>query len=379
LIDPKCDPVEIKYLQMKKRKIRRRNPLIDLVNGLLSLFILAIICAIGLVLYFAHSFYAEGPVPAGTTFYVEEGDGLNTVASRLERDGLISSSWIFRLGTRALKTDTNIRHGEYALVPNSSMAEILKTITEGKPIEYTVTIPEGFTSWQVVERLKEVEALVGDIENIPAEGSLLPNTYVFRRGDHRDDVIAQMAAAQQKQLEEIWETRAPGIPVDTPEELVILASIVEKETGIASERPEVAAVFINRLNKGMRLQSDPTIIYGLTLGQGSLGRGLLKSEIEAETPYNTYVIGGLPAGPIANPGVEAMKAVANPANTKSLYFVAAGADPSQGHLFADSYDEHRKNVAAYRKALRDAQAQEEADAEAARDALQAEEAETGSE
>jgi UPF0755 protein len=183
-----------------------------------------------------------------------------------------------------------------------------------------------------------------------------------------------MGEDQTKALAEIWAARNPDIPIETPEELVILASIVEKETGIADERPQVAAVFINRLNRGMRLQTDPTVIYGITNGKGPLGRGLKKSEIKAETPYNTYVIKGLPVGPIANPGRAAMQAVANPAETKALYFVAAGANPSQGHLFAASYAEHRKNVAKYRKAVREAAAQEEADSEDLKDALEAEQA-----
>lgn len=357
-----------------KKKSRRRNGLVEIVNGLLSLLVLGILGLVGLFLYASHSFYAEGGVDQDTTFQVRRGNGLSTISQRLEDAGIISNHWIFQAGTLAQKKERSIKAGEFRLARGASMADILNELTEGTPITYAVTIPEGYTSWQVVERLKADDGLEGEIATIPAEGSLLPNTYVYERGDDRNDIIAQMQTAQTSALAEVWAGRNPDIPVSTPEELVILASIVEKETGIASERPQVAAAFTNRLNFNMRLQSDPTIIYGITQGQGSLGRGLKRSEIEEKTPYNTYAIGGLPVGPIANPGIEAMRAVAHPAESDVLYFVAAGPNPSQGHLFAASYAQHRKNVALYRKALRAAAAQQEADAEAARDALQAEEA-----
>ncbi len=358
---------------MKKTKNRRRrNGLVEIVNGALSLLVLGIVVVVGLFFYGAHTFYADGKLAEETQFQVQRGTGLSTIAGQLEDAGIVSNRWVFQFGTLTQKKERALKAGEYRIAKGSSMAEVLKELTEGTPITYSVTIPEGFTTWQVIERVNADSNLSGEITLQPAEGALLPDTYVYERGDERDSIIKRMQDAQTEALAEIWESRQPDLPVETPEELVILASIVEKETGIASERPEVAAVFINRLNFNMRLQSDPTTIYGITNGQGPLGRGLKRSELEAETPYNTYKVAGLPAGPIANPGIEAMRAVANPAESKSLYFVAAGANPSEGHLFAPSYDEHRKNVALYRKALKEAAAQEEAEAEAARDLLEAE-------
>jgi len=358
---------------MKKTKIkRRRNGLVEIVNGILSLIILGVIIAVALFFYGAHTFYAEGNIAEETQFQVQRGAGLSTIAAQLEDAGIVGNRWVFQIGTLTQKKERIIKAGEYRIAKGASMADVLKEITEGTPITYAVTIPEGFTSWQVVERVKADTNLTGEISDLPPEGALLPDTYAYERGDDRNDIIQRMQDAQTKALATIWEGRSPELPIETPEELVILASIVEKETGIASERPEVAAVFVNRLNFNMRLQSDPTIIYGITNGEGPLGRGLKRSEIEAETPYNTYVINGLPKGPIANPGIESMRAVAHPADTKSLYFVAAGANPGEGHLFAPSYAEHRKNVALYRKALKAAAEQEEADAAAARDMLEAE-------
>lgn len=363
-------------MKTPKPKKRRRSGLVELINGALTLFILGVVATVGILLYGAHLFYTDGKLSEEVTFQVKRGAGLSTIASQLEDAGIVSNKWVFQAGTAAQKKERALKAGEYRIASGASMADVLKELTEGNPITYAVTIPEGFTSWQVAERLRADVNLTGDIETLPEEGSLLPNTYSYERGMARADIVAQMKKARDEAVAEIWENRADDLPISTPEELVILASVIEKETGIASERPEVAAVFVNRLNRGMRLQSDPTIIYGITNGEGPLGRGLRRSEIKAETPYNTYVISGLPAGPIANPGVEALRAAANPAETKSLYFVAAGASPSQGHLFANTYAEHQKNVAAYRKALREAAAaQEKAEAEKAKAALESLEAE----
>lgn len=364
---------------MFNRKIkRRRNGLIEIINGFLTLLVLGLIAVAGLFVYGANSFYAVTDTKEEMIFQVQRGNGLATISQRLEAAGIISNRWIFQIGTRSQKKERAIKAGEYRIAKGSSMADVLLELTEGTPITYAVTIPEGFTSWQVVERMNKDDNLEGEIVAVPTEGTLMPDTYVYERGDDRAKILEIMKVVQERELAEIWESRNPDIPIQTPEDLVILASIVEKETGIAEERPEVAAVFINRLNRGMRLQTDPTVIYGITLGKGSLGRGLKRSEIEAETPYNTYVIKGLPVGPIANPGRESMRAVANPAETNALYFVAAGANPSQGHLFAATYAEHRKNVAKYRKAVKEAAAaaaaEEETEAEAARDALEAEQA-----
>lgn len=363
----------------KKSRPRRRSGMLDILNGILSLVVLGILAIGGVFVYGLIQFNAEGPTTTDRPFMVEQGDGLSTVATKLEDQGFINSSFVFKLATRALKIEKGIPQGEFSIPAGASMADIMREITQGKPIEYAVTIPEGFTSFQVVERLMAEDRLTGAVEEIPAEGSLMPETYQFQRGEARADVIARMQAAQKEALAQIWADRDPDLPFETPEELVTLASIVEKETGIASERPQVAAVFINRLEKGMRLQSDPTIIYGVTNGEGTLGRGLKKSEIEEKTAYNTYQIDGLPPGPIANPGRESMQAVAHPADTKDLYFVAAGPVPSDGHLFAPTYAEHRKNVAKWRAIEREAAANAAAEAEKAREELEAKAAEQAGE
>jgi UPF0755 protein len=356
----------------KPRRRRRRNGLIEIVNGLLSLLVIGMLVVGGLLLFGLNRFYSPGDIAQPTQFLVEKGSGLGLVAERLENQGLISNRMIFQAGGVALKKQGDLQQGMFEIPAHASMADILTLFTEGKPIPFGVSVPEGFTSWQVVERVKNAAQLVGEVTAVPPEGSLLPDTYNYVPGDTRQSVIDRMTKAQQEALAKIWASRDPDLPLATPEELVTLASVVEKETGLASERPLVAAVFINRLKKHMRLQSDPTTIYGLTNGKGPLGRGLRKSEIETKTPYNTYQIDGLPAGPIANPGLAAMEAVANPAKSDALYFVAAGPSPSDGHLFAATYAEHRKNVAKYREIERQRDKEQAAEAEAAKDALEAE-------
>jgi UPF0755 protein len=225
------------------------------------------------------------------------------------------------------------------------MRDVVATIVEGKVVAHQVSIPEGLTSEQIVARLLQDDILAGDIKEIPREGSLLPDTYNFARGVTREQMVQRMQQAEQRLLREIWEHRAPDLPLRTPEQLVVLASLVEKETGKPEERTRVAAVFVNRLKQKMKLQSDPTIIYGLVGGKGTLGRPIMKKEIEQPTPYNTYIIDGLPPGPIANPGRASLEAAANPARTRELYFVADG---TGGHAFAETYEQHQKNVARLR-------------------------------
>jgi UPF0755 protein len=374
---PPAQPEETYSSMAKPRRRRRRNGLIEIVNGLLSLLVIGMLVVGGLLLFGLNRFYSASDIEQPTQFLVEKGSGLGLVAERLENQGLISNRLIFQFGGVALKKQGELQQGMFEVPAHASMADILELLTEGKPIPFGVSVPEGFTSWQVAERVKNAAQLVGELTAVPPEGSLLPDTYNYTPGDTRQSIIDRMTEAQKEALAEIWANRDPDLPLKTPEELVTLASVVEKETGVASERPLVAAVFINRLKKHMRLQSDPTIIYGLTNGQGPLGRGLKKSEIEAKTPYNTYQIDGLPAGPIANPGIAAMKAVANPAKSDALYFVAAGPSPSDGHLFASTYAEHRKNVAKYREIERQRNEQLALEAEAAKDALEAEAAKEG--
>jgi UPF0755 protein len=365
----------------KTRRARRRsrNGFVEILNAVLTLIVLGLLLIGGVVFYGAHSFYSAGSVPPDRTFVVERGAGLGSVAEALESQGLISNRFVFQLGGMALKKQGQLKAGEFRLAENASMADILRELTEGKPVLYGVTIPEGYTAWQVVDRLNADTRLTGEITMMPAEGTILPDTYNYDPGATRQSILDAMQAASKKAVAEIWANRVADLPLTTPEEMVTLASIVEKETGVATERPQVAAVFVNRLKKKMRLQSDPTIIYGITRGQGTLGRGLKRSEIEAKTPYNTYQIDALPPGPIANPGLEALKAVANPAKTKDLYFVAAGPVPSDGHLFAETYAQHRQNVAKWRQIEAAAAKAAEAEADAAKDAIEAEQAQESGE
>lgn len=357
----------------EKRTRRRRGGFIDILNGLLTLLVLGIVVIGGIFFYGANTFYAPGAVKTDTNFVVEKGARLASISERLEEQGLIPNKMIFQAGGWALKKQSEIKAGEFVLKANMSMADILKEITEGKPLILDVDVPEGWTSWQVADVLSAHPDLTGGPVATPEEGTILPGSYDYDRGMPRADVLSKMQAAMAEKVAEVFAGCDPTVcgekgVVRSPAELVTLASIVERETGVASERPQVAAVFINRLKKGMRLQSDPTIIYGVTKGVGQLDRPIRKSEIEAKTEYNTYQIDGLPVGPIANPGIDALKAVAHPAATQDLYFVAKTVNPRDGHLFAATYDEHRKNVAAYRKASN------EAEADAAKEALEATEA-----
>ena len=250
-----------------------------------------------------------------------------------------------------------LKAGEYEIKKNASIREVVEIIAQGKSVLYKVSLPEGLTSQQIVERLKAEPNLTGEITEVPAEGTLLPDTYRFSKGMPRQEILDRMKAEQQRLLASLWESRQAGLPVDSVEKAVTLASIVEKETGRADERQRVAAVFVNRLRKPMRLQSDPTIIYGIVGGQGSLGRPITRADIEQKTAYNTYTINGLPPGPICNPGRPALEATLNPAKSTDLYFVADG---SGGHKFSATLDEHNDAVANWRKVERDARAKEAA-------------------
>jgi UPF0755 protein len=245
----------------------------------------------------------------------------------------------------ALKASSDLKPGEYSFQKNASLRDVIATIVEGKVVQHSVTIAEGLTSEQIVARLSDNDIFSGSVREIPREGTLLPETYKFPRGTTREQVIQRMQQAQKRVVAEIWERRSPDVPVKSPEQLVTLASIVEKETGKPDERSRVAAVFVNRMKQKIKLQSDPTIIYGLVGGKGTLGRPIKRSEIAQPSPYNTYVIEGLPPGPISNPGRAALEAAANPARTRDLFFVADG---TGGHSFTETYDQHQKNVAKLR-------------------------------
>jgi len=300
----------------------------------------------GAALFFGKQrFETPGPLAEDKVVNIPRGLGIRDISDLLQREGVIDQPYVFMGGIIALKARGELKYGEYQFTKSASLAEVVDTIVEGKVVQHALTVPEGLTSEQIVARLLETDALTGQIKEIPREGTLLPETYRFTRGMARDQIIQRMHQAHRRVLQEVWEHRIQDLPVKTPEQLVTLASIVEKETGRSDERTRVAAVFVNRLKSRMRLQSDPTIIYGLTGGKGSLGRPILKSEIEQPTPYNTYVIDGLPPGPIANPGRASLEAAANPARTKELYFVADG---TGGHVFSDNYAEHQRNVARLR-------------------------------
>ncbi|WP_102109351.1 endolytic transglycosylase MltG [Oceaniglobus roseus] len=370
-------------------------------SNALSLLIVVCVAVGGLVAWGKNQYSAPGPLAAPICLRVESGSNMTRVSDKLEAEGAISSPYIFRLGADYTDRTQLLKAGSFLVPEKASMAEIVDIVTRGGastcgtavvlnigvtsvvmrvreldpatnrfdvkaefdpaagevPAEYaevrekadtrfSISMAEGVTSWQVVEGLKAADFLSGDIPAVPAEGSLAPDSYEVKPGEDRTVLIAQMEEAQAERLAEAWRNRAADLPVETPEEALILASLVEKETGVPEERREVAAVFVNRLREGMRLQTDPAVIYGVTKGQGVLGRGLRRSELDRETPYNTYRIDGLPPTPIANPGVESIQAALNPAESDYLYFVADG---SGGHAFARTLAEHNENVARWRK------------------------------
>ena len=314
------------------------NALTFLIVGLALLF--------GVIVWGQRQYEAAGPLTAPLVVEVDRGEGLSSVAEKLESGGAIRNGSLFRVAARYTEQDQGLRYGEYQIPAGASVKDILALMNQGGNVLRQVIVPEGWTSWQVVQLLKNNDELEGEIAEVPPEGSLAPAGYDFQRGDTRQALIDRMTAQQSKILAEAWANRAQGLPFDTPEELLTMASIVERETGVPEERPMVASVFENRLRRGMRLQTDPTVIYGLTMGQEGLGRGLRASELSKPTPYNTYVITGLPPTPIANPGKLAIEAAANPAESDMLYFVADG---SGGHAFAASLSEHNRNVAAWRR------------------------------
>ena len=296
--------------------------------------------------YGYYIFNGPGPLKTPKITTLEKGLTVTEIAAKLEAEGIISNAQLFNVasGLNGARARFN-KPGEYEFKPDTSMREVINIIAAGRTLVYKIVVPEGWTTQMALERLRTNEVLDGEITLNPPEGSIMPATYDVRRGEQRDKVIAKMIAAQQKLMDELWAKRAPDSPVKTREEAVILASIVEKETGKADERPRVAAVFGNRLKKNMRLQSDPTIIYGIAGGKGRLDRRLTKADIAETTPYNTYRIAGLPQGPIANPGRAALEAVLNPIESNDLYFVADG---TGGHAFAASLEEHNANVKKWR-------------------------------
>jgi UPF0755 protein len=309
--------------------------------GTLGIFVAAALIALWVVYWGPGPKAVEGEA---TVVTLPSGAGVSAIAANLKSAGVIRSTDLFRAAVSLSGADRKIRAGEYEVPSGASLATVVGLLVDGKAVRHYVTLPEGWSSAQAVDILMKQPVLTGEVE-VPAEGSLWPDTYEVSRGETRASVVARMQRAATSKLATLWAARSPNTIVTTPEEAMVLASIVEKETGLASERPEVAAVFTNRLRLGMRLESDPTIVYGVTRGR-PLGRGIRASELRAQSPWNTYLIDGLPPTPIANPGEEALKAVLNPPRSEYVFFVADG---TGGHVFARTYPEHLLNVARWRE------------------------------
>ncbi len=339
-----------------RRSRRARNQFVVFLNFVLSVVIFLTLAG-GAAIYFgAREFDDPGPLSTTDTVLVRPNTSVAQIATQLERLGMISDARIFRLGVRAFGHDATLKAGEYEVRAHASMRDIMELMQSGKSVQYSLTIPEGMTVWQAFQRIAATEELQGPLPTeLPPEGSLAADTLRFTRGMERQAIVDKLMADQRELVESIWQRRDPDLPIKDINEFVTLASIVEKETGRADERPRVASVFVNRLRRGMRLQSDPTILYGLFGGEGRpADRPIYRSDIDKPTPYNTYTIDGLPPGPIANPGRAALEAVANPSETDDLYFVADG---TGGHVFATSLEEHNSNVARYRAFQRQQEAE----------------------
>ncbi len=370
------------------------------VSNFLTLAIVMLAVLGGVVTWAKRQYEAPGPLAEGICLRVAPGAKFRDVSEELRAKGAVTSAYIFRAGADYAQKADKLKAGSYLIQPGSTMEGIVAQITEGGPstcgtelnfrigvtgqqmilreidpasgdyvetakfdpkaeaapegfaeevekadLRLRVTLAEGVTSWQVVEALKVADFLEGEVAQVPAEGSLSPDSYEIKQGTRREVLLTEMASRQAAVLAKAWEGRAEGLPYETMEEALVMASIVEKETGVPEERGRVASVFVNRLRQGMKLQTDPTVIYGVTKGQGVLGRGLRQSELRRETPYNTYVIAGLPPGPICNPGTAAIEAALHPDSTRDLYFVADG---TGGHAFAETLDAHNENVARWR-------------------------------
>lgn len=321
---------------------------------LLALLVVILLAAgAGAYFWLVRAIDAPGPAVAETRIIVKPGSGLLQIAWQLKRAGVIDHPRLFQFVAERRDLAQKLQAGEYLFPAAVSLGDALEKIASGDTETHFVTFAEGLTSHAMLAVLGQAEGLTGDLPDEVAEGSLLPSTYDYSWGDSRADVLARMQAAMTKAVGEAWAARADDLPIQSPEELVTLASIVEKETGLSGERAEVAGVFVNRLRRGMKLQSDPTTIYAITRGKSILGRGLRRSELANKDPYNTYYAPALPPGPIANPGEDALTAVAQPAATKALYFVADG---SGGHAFATTLAEHNRNVAKWRKIERERKA-----------------------
>ncbi|MBI1209458.1 MAG: endolytic transglycosylase MltG [Azospirillum sp.] len=305
---------------------------------------IALLAAAGAALWALDIIDSPGPLAAARTLVIAHGSGVLAIASRLEEAGVLDRPLLFA-AQAGLRGGDGLRAGEYAFEPAVSIAAVVEQMRRGRTVVHRLTIPEGLTTAQVVALVDAEPALAGEAGPVPAEGSLLPDTYHYSYGDRRSAVVQRMRAAMTAALTELWPARVPDLPLESPQQAVVLASIVEKETALADERARIAGVFFNRLAAGMPLQSDPTVSYAVTLGRHPLGRTLNRADLQTQSPYNTYVVTGLPPGPIANPGRAALEAVLHPDRHELIYFVADG---SGGHAFARTLAEHNHNVARWR-------------------------------
>jgi UPF0755 protein len=332
-----------------EQKARKKNRLLLFVVGLGGLITLGLGAIIIAYSWLNWTYERSTVGETKSVFVVPKGAGLSQIANDLESEGLIKNAFIFKLVTKLRGNESKFKAGEFGFEQNATMAMIYDGLANGRAILYPFTAPEGITSGQTVRALDAIETLVDDDPAVPAEGTLLPETYLTPRGMTQSALLRQMAAAQTALIDELWDGRAADLPFDTKAEAIILASVVEKETGIGMERDMVAGVFVNRLRRGMKLQSDPTIIYGITQGE-PIGRRIYQSEIDRVTDWNTYQIPALPRTPICNPGADAIRAVLNPAETDALFFVADG---TGGHAFAETLRQHDRNVAKWRQIQRE--------------------------
>ena len=330
--------------QLRKKALKKQRGLLAFIGTMGLVTLIAGIAFVGWS-YVQYKFTVDGPLEQDKVLSVPRGAGASSIASLLEMNGIIDDPKMFKLLVRMDDVGSSLKAGEFIIPAASSMRDVVSILQEGDAILYPFTAPEGLTSAQIMRAMAKIETLIDDDPSTPAEGTLLPETYMTPRGMSRSGLIADMQKAQSDVLDELWDNRQADLPIKTRAEAIILASVVEKETGVTSERDVVAGVFINRLKKGMRLQSDPTIIYGVSKGE-PLGRGIRQSEIDRVTDWNTYQMDGLPKTPICNPGREAIAAVLNPAETKYLYFVADG---TGGHVFGKTLTEHNNNVKNWRR------------------------------
>ncbi len=384
----------------------------SIASNFLTIAIVLLAAIAGVIAWGKNQYTGPGPLADAICLKVPSGSTFRTVADDLAKQGAVNSSYVFKVGAEYEGKTSKLKAGSFLVPPRASMSDIVDAVTRGgqstcgteinyqigvnaanlvlreldpatsayvevakfdpstqetpqvyadtaaeADVRFRVTLAEGVTSWQVVEALNRADFLAGEAGDVPPEGMLSPDSYEVTKGEARGELLAEMQARQEATLAELWPNRAEGLPYASPDEALTMASIVEKETGIAEERPMVASVFVNRLEQGMKLQTDPTVIYGLTKGQGILGRGLRQSELRGRTPYNTYVIEGLPPTPIANPGRDSIAAALNPATTDYLFFVAKSLVPSDGHVFSATLAEHNDNV----QKLRDLEAGKQQD------------------